>query len=46
MDLQLSNAVSHVILRGLIISEISFEFCHEIEKKGKVEFPIKKKFPH
>ena len=34
MDLPLSNAVSHVILRGLVISEINFEVCHEIEKKG------------
>ena len=33
MDFQLSNAVSHVFLRGLVISEINFEICHEIEKK-------------
>ena len=34
MDLQLFNAVSHVILRGLVISEINFGICHTIQKKG------------
>ena len=33
MDLQLLNAVSHVILRGLVISEMNFEICHRIRKK-------------
>ena len=33
MDLQLFNAVSHVILRGLVISEMNFEICHRIRKK-------------
>ena len=35
MDLQLFNAVSHVILRGLIISEMNFEICHRIIKDIK-----------
>ena len=34
MDLQLFNAVSHVSLRGLVISENNFKVCHKSEKKG------------
>ena len=34
MDLQLFNAVSHVTLRSLIVSEMNFEICHRIRKKG------------
>ena len=41
MDLQLSNAVSHVILRGLVIFKSLFEICFQKKKifaKQKMKF--------